>query len=267
MKFVFSFLSLLSFLCIQAQENDSMRNDKIEDVVVVLGREKIVCQKIYDQEKALYEKQSKELRKLNFETLFDEILKLKELQKLKSDERKILVFNPDYKTVISICGNDSYYNCKHYEKHIQNEVFEKVWNKNNYLKIQKFFNNKVIIPLVGSPFSTFEQNMNNENNYLKKQNIRPLLKGIYWNLNNEKKEFYYSSFQKSTENLEIHLQKDKMISENYLQLDMNIFPVSEENSTVYRVKIIIGNEIEELNQLDILYQYKDGNWKFLKEGN
>lgn len=267
MKFVFSFLSLLSFLCIQAQENDSMRIDEIEDVVVVLGREKKVCQKIYDQEKTIYEMQSKELRKLNFETLFDEILKLKELQKLKSDERKILVFNPNYTTIISSCGNNSYYNCKHYEKHIQNEVFEKVWKKNNYLKIQKFFNNKLIIPLVGSPFSSFEQNMRDENNYLKKHNIKPLLKGIYWNLNNEKKEFYHSAYQKSTKNLEIHLLKDKMMSEEYLQLDMNIFPVADENSTIYKVKIIVGNEEKELNRLDILYQYRDGNWIFLKERN
>ena len=265
MKFVFSFLLLLSFLCIQAQENDSVRNDRIEDVVI-LGRSKEKCQKVYDQEKAIYEKQSKELKKLNFETLFDEILKLKVLQKLKSDDRKILIFNPDYKTIRSICGNDSYYSCKHYEKHIQNEVFEKVWKKKNYLKVQKFFDNKMIIPLVGSPFSSFEQNMNNEN-YLKNNNIRPLLKGIYWNLNNEKKEFYYSSFQKSTENLEIHLQIDKIMSENYLQLDMNIFPVSEEDSVVYKVKIVVGNEVREVSRLNILDQYKDGKWQFLNEEN
>ena len=266
MKFVFSFLSLLSFLCIQAQENDSVRNDKIEDVVI-LGRQKIDCQKIYNDEKALYEKQFKELKKLNFEGLFDEILNLKELQKLKSDERKILIFNPDYTTIISSCGNDSYYNCKHYEKHIQNEVFEKVWQKNNYLKIQKFFDNKLIIPLVGLPFSSFEQNMRDENNYLKKHNVRPLLKGIYWDLNSNKKEFYYSSNQKSTENLEIHLQKDKMMSENYLQLDMSIFPETDKDFIVYKVKIIVGNEEKELSRLDILYQHKDGNWKFLKERN
>lgn len=90
MKFLFSFLLLLNFLCFQAQEKDSVNNEKIEDVVI-LGRPKINCQKIYDNEKALYEKQSEELKKLNFERLFDELLKLKEFRKIKSDERKIVI--------------------------------------------------------------------------------------------------------------------------------------------------------------------------------
>ncbi|WP_435522801.1 hypothetical protein [Chryseobacterium indoltheticum] len=144
-KFIFSFFLLLSFLCLQAQEKDSVSNDKIEDVVI-LGRPKIDCQKIYEEEKMLYEKQTEELKKLNFETLFDELLKLKEFQKIKYDERKIVILNPDYNTIISSCGNDSFSHCKHYEKFISKDVFEKVWNKNSYLKILNFFNNKIIIP-------------------------------------------------------------------------------------------------------------------------
>ncbi|MGI9653066.1 hypothetical protein [Chryseobacterium sp. RLHN22] len=240
-----------------------MNNYKIEDVVI-LGHPKLGCQKIYDEEKTFYEKQSKELRKLNFEGLFDEILQLKEIQQLKSDNRKILILNPDYKTIFSVCGNDSYFKCKHYEKHIQNEVFAKVWMKNNYLKIQKFFDNKAIIPLVGLPFSSFEQNMYDENNYLKNNNIKPLYKGIYWDLNNLEKEFYYSSDNKPTENLEIHLQKNKIISEDYLQLEMNISPVVNGKNNVYNVIVILKNERQELNRIDNRYQFKDGKWKFLK---
>lgn len=262
-KIIFSFFLLLSFLCLQAQEKDSVNNEKIEDVVI-LGLRKVDCQKIYDEEKTLYEKQSEELQKFNFETLFDEILKLKEFQKIKSDERKIVILNPDYNTIISSCGNDSFFKCKHYEKYINKDVFEKVWNKNSYLKIVNFFDNKIIIPLIEIPFWSFEQNMKDENNYLKTRNIEPFYKGIYRDLNNKNKEFYYSSHQKLTEKLEIHLEKNKMIAENFLQLDMKIFPVANESSNVYTVIIILKNEGQEISRTDNQYQFKDGKWKLLK---
>ncbi len=264
MKFLFSFLLLLNFLCFQAQEKDSVNNEKIEDVVI-LGRPKVDCQKIYDNEKALYEKQSEELKKLNFERLFDELLKLKEFQKIKSDERKIVILNPDYITIISSCGNDDFFKCKHYEKYINKDVFEKVWNKNSYLKIVNFFDNKIIIPLIEIPFWSFEQNMKDENNYLKTRNIEPFYKGIYRDLNNKNKEFYYSSHKKSTESLEVNLDKNKIIAENYLQLDMKIFPVVSESLGLYSVTIILGNEEKELSKRYLLYQYKEGKWNFLEE--
>lgn len=264
MKFIFSFFFLLGFLCFQAQENDSVRNEKIEDVVI-LGRTKVDCQKIYDEEKALYKKQYEELQKLNFKTLFDELLKLKEFQKIKSDERKIVILNPDYITITSSCGNDSFFKCKHYEKFINKDVFEKVWNKNGYLKILNFFDNKIIIPLIEFPFWSFEQNMKDENNYLKTRNIEPFYKGIYRDLNNKKKEFYYSSHKKPIESLEISLDKNKIIAQNYLQLDMKIFPVVSESSGVYSVTIILGNGEKELSKRYLLYQYKNGKWNFLEE--
>ena len=262
-KFLFSFFLLLSFLCFQAQEKDSVNNDKIEDVVI-FGLRKVDCHKLYADEKALYEKQSKKLKKINFETLFDEILKLKEFQKIKSDDRKIVVLNPDYNTIISSCGNDSFSHCKHYEKYISKDVFEKVWNKNGYLKILNFFDDKVIIPLIELPFWSFEQNMKDENNYLKTRNIEPFYKGIYRDLNNKKKEFYYSSHQKLNEKLEIHLEKDKMIAEDFLQLDMKIFLVANESSNVYSVAVILKNEGEEMSRTDNQYQFKDGKWNLLK---
>ncbi|MCS3533099.1 hypothetical protein [Chryseobacterium sp. JUb7] len=265
MKFIYSFLFLSIFLCIQAQEKDSIVNSKIADVVVNFGKPRIDCQKIYDKEKAHYKRLSKELNKLNFETLFNEIFKLKELQDLKSNNRKILIFNPDYKTVSYICGNDSYFECRHYEKNIQDEVFEKIWRKNNYLIIEKFFDNKVIIPLIGLPFWSFEQNMSDDNNYIKRFDVNPFFKGIYYDLNNVEKKFYYSSYRKDIENLKIHLQKDRTIVEDFLQLDMIIFPEVSEYSTAYNVKIIIGIDGKELIRLDILYQYKYGKWSLLKE--
>lgn len=254
---------LLSFLCCRAQKQDTVNIDEIKDVVL-LGIQKVDCQKIYNEEKALYDKQLKELKKVNFETLFEEVLKLKDLEKINSDERRVLILNLNYSTINSVCGNDFYYKCKHYEKHIQNEVFENVWRKNNYLKIEKFFNNKIIIPLVGLPFLSFEQNMKDENNYLKKHQIKPLFKGVYWDLNKAKKEFYYSSYQKPVENLEIHLEKGKMIAENFLQLDMRIFPIVNENPNVYSVTAILKNEGEEFSRFDHKYQFKDGKWKLLK---
>ncbi|OBW39784.1 hypothetical protein AB670_03827 [Chryseobacterium sp. MOF25P] len=263
MKFLFSFLLLLNFLCFQAQEKDSVNNEEIEDVVI-LGRPKVDCQKIYDNEKVLYEKQSEELKKLNFERLFDELLKLKEFRKIKSDERKIVILNPDYITIISSCGNDDFFKCKHYEKYIKKDVFEKVWNKNSYLKIVNFFDNKIIIPLIEIPFWSFEQNMKDENNYLKTRNIEPSYKGVYRDLNNKNKEFYYSSHQKLTEKLEIHLEKNKIIAENFLQLDMKIFPVANESSNVYTVIVIFKNEGQEMSRTDNQYQFKDGKWKLLK---
>lgn len=118
---------------------------------------------------------------------------------------------------------------------------------------------------MGQPFLSFEQNMSDENNYLKRFDIKPSFNGIYQDLNNIKKEFHYSSHRKHTENLKIHLQKDRMIAEDFLQLDMSIFPVVSGYSNVYNVKIIIGIDGEELNRIDILYQYKYGKWNLLKE--
>ena len=264
MKFIFSFLFLSVFLCFQAQEKDSAITSGIENPVI-FGNPQVECQKIYDKEKTDYEAQFKELNKLNFEALLYEIFKLKELQELKSNNLKILIFNPDYKTINYICGNDSYFKCGHYEKHIQDEVFEKIWRKNNYLIIEKFFDDKIIIPLMGLPFWSFEQNMSDDNNYIKRFNIKHSFKGIYWDLNNVKKEFYYSSHRKNNENLKIHLQKDRIIAEDFLQLDMSIFPVIGKYPAAYNVKVIIGINGKERNRLDILYQYEYGKWSLLKE--
>ncbi|WP_435522800.1 hypothetical protein [Chryseobacterium indoltheticum] len=116
--------------------------------------------------------------------------------------------------------------------------------------------------MIELPFWSFEQNMRNENNYLKTRNIEPLHKGIYSDLNNNKKEFYYSSHKKPKESLEISLDKSKLIAQNYLQLDIKIFPIVSESSGIYGVTIILGNGDKELSKRYLLYRYKNKKWNF-----
>jgi hypothetical protein len=55
-----------------------------------------------------------------------------------------------------------------------------------------------------------------------------------------------------------------MIAENFLQLDMKIFPVANDSSNVYTFIVILKNEGQEISRTDNQYQFKDEKWKLLK---
>ena len=255
---------IFSFLCSSAQEKDSLKGNEIQDIVII--REPKDCKKIYEDEKSLYEKQLIELNTFNFETLFDELFKLKDFKKLNIDSRKILVLNPQYFTITNSCGNGSYYECPHFDKDISEEVFVKLWSKNNFKKVQNFFNDKIIIPLLGMPLSSFEDNMNIQKNYLVKYKITTLYKGAYKDFDNKKQTFYYSSNQEFDKNLELKIEKNKMLGGEYLNLNLNIFPIKYKNlSKVYLVKFLISDEEKNVVEKQLFYQYKNKKWIVLDE--
>ncbi|SHK25004.1 hypothetical protein [Epilithonimonas mollis] len=263
-KALFSFLMIFSFLCLSAQENDSLKGNEIQNIVFI--RESKDCKKDYNEEKKLYEKQVQELNTFNFETLFDELFKLEEFHQINSDSRKILVLNLQYITITYGCGNSPYYECQHFEKNISDVVIIKLWSKNNFKKVQNFFNNKMIIPLLGMPFSSFEDNMKIQKNYLVNYKIKTLYKGTYNDLENKNQTFYYSSNQKFDENVEIKIDKNKILVGKYLNLNLNIFPTDHKNlSNVYLVKFLISDEEKNIVEKQLFYQYKNKKWITLDE--
>lgn len=264
MKYFFIFIVFCNVFCLHAQTKDST-NVEIGEVVVFGLKEK-KCRERYDQEKDLYQKQFKELKTVNFETLFDELFKLKEFKDINADKNKLLLLNPDYTIIISTGGNDYYSDCRHYEKHISPEVFHNVWTKKSYSKFQSFFKNKIIVPLIESPFLSFEENIKNDSDFLKKNNIKPILIGKYIDSNGKKKKFYYSSNGKSNNNLEINYNKNQFLSQNFNKLEIKIYPsVYKDFSNVYGVHFSVLNEKNHLSKTQILYHYIDGGWRIIEE--
>lgn len=264
MKFYLTFFLLVNLVGLQAQTKDST-NVEIEDVVVFGLKEK-KCSEIYDREKNLYQKQVKELKTIKFKSLFDELFKLEEFKRINFNVDKLLILNLDYTTIISSCGNMPYSDCSHYEKNISQDVFNSVWSKKNYRKFQIFFKNKTIFPLIQSPWYFLEEAMKEENYFIKKYNFKPFFKGVYTDSKSKTRDFYYSSNEKPSEILEIHFDKKKVLSENFIKLDLKIFPaVREDLSNVYVVTLNLKEKENNLRTRILLYQYVDRQWKFLEE--
>lgn len=258
---------LLSFLCFRAQEQDTVSIDEIKDVFLLGFKSKFDCERYYNQEKEIYEKQFKELESVNLELLFNEFSKLEIFNEIKINPRKILILNPEITIINVSCGLDSDINCPRFENNILFDLYQKFWNKKNYEKFQKVFKNKSIIPLIGIPFMSFKDNMINKNNFLKSNRIKLVYEGVYTDLNSKKTKFYYSSNEKRVENLELHKSKDsnKILSENYIHLYVKLLPYSNDNfPNTYNIYINISNEENKAFERIFLYQFKDGKWKLLK---
>lgn len=225
------------------------------------------CEKLYQEEKKRYEKSVLELEKTDFSGLLDIIFKNSEFKKLAAQNKKILFLKQFIRMNGPECGNDPYYDCKHYGEDINPEIFKKLWNKDNFNKLRKSVGNKTIIPLIVSgvdPYFRFN-NENEENNYFQLNNITPYYKGKLKD-NGKERIIYYAAPQKPEKELVITLKDEKIVELSYVSFGIAVLPQYDLNLNMkYLVQLYYSDETgSDKYSEPIFYEYKDGKWSFDK---
>lgn len=235
-KIIFSCLVFLPFFNIKAQTEE--------------------CDKLYQEDKQYYEKNQAAIKETDFSGLLKNLYHNEDFKNFIAEDKNIIL-NILIKTrQDAICGNVPYHECKRFEKNEYPELFEKLWNKENYLNFVKMNKGKIIIPAVNSKliydFSAFK-------------------KRIKWNTETGKeiledgntRNFYYNTGLKLKKELTIDQHSDFNI------LGIAILPWYMKNQeNCYLVQIQFNDSKPDFKySKSMIYQYKNKSWQFLENYN
>ncbi|MCS3529836.1 hypothetical protein M2373_001200 [Chryseobacterium sp. JUb7] len=222
------------------------------------------CEKIYATEKVCYEKTVEELSKTDFSGLIDLLFEEQDFKTFLAQPKKYIFIKKIIGTVGAECGNDPYYDCKHFEKNNNNDVFVKLWNKDNFNKIRKKLGNKTIIPLISygtDGYSHFEEN--DHENYFLTNKITPFYKGRF-NDNGKIGNIYYTAPQKPVRELAITQKGNNMTGLDYASFSIAVLPQFYNDSDIeYLVQLTFSDDKQgDRRALTKYYRFNDGKWFF-----
>lgn len=224
------------------------------------------CDKVYAMEKARYEKSVKELSIIDFSGLLDIIFEEEDFKNFLAQKKKLIFVKKIKAGRGPECGNDPYYDCKHFEKNIDTEFFTKLWNKNNFNKLKKKLGDKIIVPIIVS-----RDDFNNrfleddENNYFLNNNISPYYKGTF-NDNGRVGNIYYTASQKPSKELNITLKDNQFLGLEYKSFSIAILPQSDSDYNMeYLVQLIFSDDQQNYKISDAkYYRFVEGKWSFIR---
>lgn len=255
---------IFSFLCLLAQEIDSSSTNDITEIV----RTQEDCKKHFEKKKKRDEEEIEKLKNINFENFFPKLFELQEFKNIKSNKIKILYLYIE--DGIPIANNVKNYNCIEYYNQISFSIYQKLWNKENYKRFQKFFKNKIIIPSIYSNGIRIKEVNGNliSADYLTENDIKPIYEGLYIDSENNKKKFYYTSDKKPKKELELYLDKKETQSKKSLIIyALNVFPTSYMDfSNVYFFELELYNGEKRIRK-ELFYQYVNNQWKLIETKN
>ncbi|KMQ58439.1 hypothetical protein ACM46_22315 [Chryseobacterium angstadtii] len=228
------------------------------------------CGNLYEIEKIRYEKDVEQLSEMNFNSLFDVICEDPDFKAFFLKPKKILFLRKSRNSRGPECGNDAYYNCKHYEKEIGPEIFNKLWSKSNFAKFRKKTGNGIIIP-ISAPFGGGEFFFgweNDENNFFVTTGDTPFYKGKIID-DGQENSFYYVSPQKPAKELSLTRKDNK-----FTDLQEFIFGISvaakydKDLKLGFLVMLSFSNpKSGYFSQPVKYYQYESGKWTVTKNFN
>lgn len=228
------------------------------------------CGNLYEREKERYEKDIEQLKNMNFSNLFDLISADPDFKTFFLQPKKVLFLRNSTIGGGPECGNDAYYDCKHYEKNIGSEIFNKLWSKSNFAKFRKKTGNGIIIPVSnlfggGELFFGWE---NDESNFFVTTGNTPFYKG---KINDDGKEnnFYYVSPQKPSKDLFITRKDNKFVDLQEVSFGISMMPKYDEDSNLgFLIRLSFSApKSGYFSQPTKYYQYKNGKWTVTKNFN
>lgn len=228
------------------------------------------CGNVYEREKERYQKDIEQLEKMNFSSLFDVISGDPDFKGFFLKPKKVLFLR---KSIIGggpECGNDPYYDCKHFEKVIGTEVFNKLWSKNNFAKFRKKTGNGIIIPVDvfhggGELFFGWESD---ENNFFVNSGITPYYKGKMTD-NGKENSFYYVSPQKPVKELSMIRKDNKFVDLQEVSFGISMMPKYDTDSKLgFLIRLSFSDpKSGYFSQPAKYYQYENGKWTVTKNFN
>ncbi|SHF21488.1 thrombospondin type 3 repeat-containing protein [Chryseobacterium vrystaatense] len=228
------------------------------------------CGDLYEREKARYEKDIEQLKDMNFDSLFDAICGDPDFKTFFLLPKKVLFLRNSTIGGGPECGNDAYYDCKHFEKRIGSEVLNKFWNKNNFAKFRKKTGNGIIIPVStlfggGELFFGWE---NDENNFFVSTGNPSFYKGKITDDGREN-NFYYVSPQKPLKDLALIRKDNKFTDLLEVSFGISIMPKYDSDAHLgFLIRLDFSNpKSGYFSQPAKYYQYKNGKWTVTKNFN
>ncbi|KFF18970.1 hypothetical protein IW22_17380 [Chryseobacterium sp. JM1] len=228
------------------------------------------CGKLYEEEKMRYEKNVEQLGEMNFDSLFDLICGDPDFKRFFLKPKKVLFLR---KTIIGggpECGNDRYYDCKHYEKLIGTDIFDKLWNRNNFAKFRKKTGNGIIIPVStlfggGELFFGWE---NEESNFFVTTGNTPFYKGKITD-DGKKSNFYYASPQKPVKELSIVRKDNKFVDLQEISFGVSIAAQYDKDLKLGLLIMLSFSDPKSgyFSRPVKYYQYENGKWTVTKNFN
>ena len=230
------------------------------------GKSKEECKKEYEYEKKRYDRDLEELNSINFNKLFEKILLENDFKDYfsKNKERNVILYI-SYLNDMLRCGNEPKDYCTHYEKKISDEIFKKIWCKENFNKFKNRIGKRTIIPVIKSYSYNFHF-QKKEDNFLYLNKIFPIYKGKI-KFEEELANFYYISPEKPSKDLLLLINNDFEISNlKYIAFGIAIIKYDRYDSipNSYIVQLRFGTNKNEFIATSKVYHFKDGDWIFFK---
>ncbi|HCN52092.1 MAG TPA: hypothetical protein DIT10_23925 [Chryseobacterium sp.] len=211
------------------------------------------CDQRYQEDKQYYEKNQALIKETDFSGLLEDLYRHEDFKNFIAEDKNIIL-NILIKTrQDAICGNVPYHECKRFEKTEYPELFEKLWNKENYLNFVKINKGKIIIPAVNSNFiydtSAFKKRIKWDTE-IGKQILE----------NGSTRNFYYNTKLKLKKELTVDKHSDFNI------LGIAILPWEmKDKENCYMVQIQLNNtKPDAKSSKSMIYEYKDKSWQFLE---
>ncbi|PIF44543.1 thrombospondin type 3 repeat-containing protein [Chryseobacterium sp. 52] len=228
------------------------------------------CGNLYEREKERYEKDIEQLEKMNFSSLFDVICGDPDFKRFFLQPKKVLFLRKSTIGGGPECGNDAYYDCKHFEKQIGSEVFNKLWSEGNFAKFRKKTGNGTIIPVSvfhggGEIFFGWESD---ENNFFVNTGNIPFYKGKITD-NDKENNFYYVSPQKPVKKLSMIRKDNKFVDLQEVSFGISMMPKYDMDSQLGFLIMLSFSDPKSgyFSQPAKYYQYKKGKWTVTKNFN
>lgn len=214
------------------------------------------CDQLYQQDKKDYEKNQAAIKETDFSGLLKELYNNEDFKSFIAEDKNIVLNILIRTKQEAICGNVPDHECKRFEKTDYPELFEQLWNKENYMNFVRMNKNKIIIPAVNSNFI---------------YDFSPFKKRIKWDTetgkeileNGSTKNFYYNTKLKLKKALTVDKHSD------FNTLGIAILPwemKDKENSYLVQIQFN-DNKPDFKYSKSMIYQYKNKSWQFLENYN
>lgn len=226
------------------------------------GRNGRSCPESYEQTKENYLKKKFALDHTDFSKLFKILFENEDFKVsyLKGSRNVLLYLRPIEDG--PECGNDAYYECPRYEKNISEDVFQKLWSKENYNEFQNLSLDKIIIPFSNREnWYQFDENYN----YLLSQSFKPVFNGTFINLENKKYNFTYTSNSKPSTKLSLNANISSNSENNFQYVQIKVLPIDYKELINAYILTFITIDGEKQVSKQLIYQFEEEKWKFIEE--
>ncbi|PKF75024.1 hypothetical protein [Chryseobacterium sp. PMSZPI] len=214
------------------------------------------CDQLYQEGKQYYERKQALIKKTNFSGLLKDLYHHEDFKNFTAKDKNIILNILIKTSQKAVCGNVPNHECKRFEKTDYPEIFEQLWNKENYLDFVEMNKDKIIIPAANSNFI---------------YDTSAFKKSIKWNTETGKEILENGSTRNFYYNTKLKLKKELTVDKHS---DFNILGIAilpwemKDKENCYLVQLQFNDTKPDAKySKSMIYQYENKSWQFLEYYN